>query len=236
MFGVAAQYARGRLLGVERQRFEDHLVFCPACSQSVLDLTHADRERRTKLFSFTEEYVQRLTEGDKMTERHFVDYFSPLVHMKLKRSMWGCQDLEDLRQEVFLRVFKSLRNGPGLRHAERLGAFVVGVCRNVVLEYRPRPKLEQWCDHLPEPRDPAPNVEWKLLTGETLQEIESVLGELPAIDRYLLRALFLEDRDKDEVCRELGIKRSSLKLRLFRAKQRFRQIRSKRRGRDGSAE
>ena len=37
----------------------------------------------------------------------------------------------------------------------------------------------------------------------------------------LLKAVFLEERDRDEVCREFGVDREYLRVLLFRAKQEF---------------
>lgn len=58
---------------------------------------------------FTSEYVQRLTGGDSEIERHFTNYFSELLQIKLRRSLRSSQSIEDIRQETFLRVFSALR-------------------------------------------------------------------------------------------------------------------------------
>ena len=46
---------------------------------------------------------------------------------------------------------------------------------------------------------------------------------LPQKDRELIRWLFLEDRPKDDVCRELNIDRDYLRVLFHRAKKRFRE-------------
>src|SRR6202008_1838581 len=81
-----------------------------------------ERPRSLEFFPFDAGYVRRLTEGDAETERHFVCYFSPLLLIKLRQRLRSHEQLEDLRQEVFLRVFRSLRQGTGLHCPERLGA------------------------------------------------------------------------------------------------------------------
>ena len=58
--------------------------------------------------------LRQLTEGDPETERHFVDYFSVLLRAKLRSRLRCIQDVEDLKQEVFLRVLQFLRNGPSI--------------------------------------------------------------------------------------------------------------------------
>ena len=53
------------------------------------------------------------------------------------------------------------------------------------------------------------------------KQVQWVLAKLPAKDRKLLKAVFFEQRDKDEVCFELGVSREYLRVLLHRAKQQF---------------
>ena len=189
-------------------------------------------ERRPSLefFLFDGEYVRRLTEGDAETERHFVGYFSPLLLIKLKQRLRWHDDLEDLRQEVFLRVLRSLRHGQGLERPECLGAYVHSICHYVVQEYlRAKRKSEQWDERVREPRDPGAGIERELVTEEKSRQMRSLIDEMSPKDRFLIRAIFLEERDKDAVCREQGVGRDYLRVLLHRAKKRFRQLLEKRR-------
>jgi len=112
-----------------------------------------------ELFPFDAGYVRRLTEGDADTERHFVCYFSPLLLIKLKQRLRSREQLEDLRQEVFLRVFRSLRQGTGLQRPECLGAYVHSICKNVVLEYlREESKPKHVDKRVEEQRDQGASV------------------------------------------------------------------------------
>jgi len=186
---------------------------------------HTPERSKADFFAFNEEYLRRLKEGEEATERHFVVYFSPLVLMKLKQRLRNREELEDLRQDVFLRVFQSLRKGPGLRRAECLGAYVHSICANVVLEYlRRRGRTVQWSEDMPEPRDRAMSIEYKLVTDEVKEEISKVLDEMSPRDRYVLRAILLEERDKDSVCRELGVTQGYIRVLLCRALVRFKRI------------
>lgn len=176
-------------------------------------------------FAFDEQYLQALVAGDPDTECHFVAYFSGLLRAKLQIRLRSAQDVEDLRQEVFLRVLQSLRSGPGLQHPGKLGAFVHAVCNNVVFEYlRSRSRMEQWDDTTPEPRDQGSGTEHALLSEEAREQVRSVLNELPSRDRGLLRAVFLEEREKDAVCREYGVQREYLRVLLHRARRRLRDV------------
>jgi RNA polymerase sigma-70 factor (ECF subfamily) len=68
------------------------------------------------------------------------------------------------------------------------------------------------------------------ISDDTRALVRDVLDGLNERDRGLLRAVFLEDRDKDEVCSELGVDRDYLRVLLHRAKGSFRVVYSKRTG------
>ena len=110
-----------------------------------------------ELYSFSSQYVQKLTDGDSDVERHFVEYFSSLLFAKLRFHLRSGQEVQELRQEVFLRVLRALRQGDGLQKPERLGAYVNSVCNNVLLEYfRQRSRSSSLTNTLRNPRTCGP--------------------------------------------------------------------------------
>ena len=172
---------------------------------------------------FNESYLERLCSGDFRTESHFVAYFSELIQLKLRSRVKSPQTMEDLRQETFARVFATLRSQGKLRQPERLGAFVNSVCNNVLLEHyrsasRENPIEEEEGANLP---DPSLDVVAILSHKEMEQKVRQVLDGLSERDRRLLREVFLEERDKDAVCRDFGVDRDYLRVLLHRAKQAF---------------
>jgi len=175
-----------------------------------------------ELFAFTREYVERLREGDPPTELHFVTYFDQLLRIKLRARMLASETVEDLRQETYIRVFVKLR-ADGIRQPERLGAFVNSTCNNILMEfYRSSSRTSPWDDSYLEMPDHAVDTEGFLITKQMKERVRQVIGELPKKDRDLLRALFLEEKDKDEVCRQFGVDRDYFRVLLHRAKDKFR--------------
>ncbi len=67
-----------------------------------------------------------------------------------------------------------------------------------------------------------------VISHDTRDAVREVLDGLKERDRGLLRAVFLEERDKDEVCREMGVDREYLRVLLHRAKGAFRELYSRR--------
>jgi RNA polymerase sigma-70 factor, ECF subfamily len=176
-----------------------------------------------ELYTFDDAYVARLRAGDRFTEEHFLRYFGALLQIKLRGRLRSQQGIDDVRQDVYLRVFRTIRSAEGLRDGRKLGAFVFGVCNNTLHEHlRANGRTEALGAEHEQVADDAEDVETALLSGEKGARVLRVLDRLPAKDQDLLTALFLKERDKDEVCRAFGVDRNYLRVLLHRAKERFR--------------
>ncbi|HXH41587.1 MAG TPA: sigma-70 family RNA polymerase sigma factor [Thermoanaerobaculia bacterium] len=176
-----------------------------------------------ELFAFDDDYVRRLREGDRWTEEHFLSYFQQLLLIKLRRRLPSLQAIEDVRQEVFVRVFRTLRAPDGgLRDGRKLGAYVNTVCNNVLLEqYRQKNRTEPLLDvHLEVTT--SEDVEQAMVGAQERERVRRVIGELPKRDADILQALFLDERSNDDVCHAFGVERGYLRVLLHRAKEKFR--------------
>ncbi len=174
--------------------------------------------------SFNEDYVQRLAEGDSETGDHFAAYFGNTLFLKLRVRLRSLQMIEDVSQETLARVLKILRKGGGVKSPERFGAFVNGVCDNVLREFRRLDgREEQWDDHVEEPIDPREDPDAGLVNADMKRIIVDVFAVLPAKDKKILQAIFLDELDKTEVCRMFHVDPNYLRVLVHRAKDHFRQ-------------
>jgi RNA polymerase sigma-70 factor (ECF subfamily) len=187
-----------------------------------------------EFFNFDKAYVERLRDGDPSTEEHFVAYFEQLLRIKLRSRMLPSDKIEDLRQETFIRVIANLRKDGGIRQPERFGAFVNSICNHVLQEfYRINAKNQPLEDAHMEIPDKVLDLEGMLVTKQSAEQVRRILDAMPKRDRELLRAIFLEEKEKDTVCRDLGVDREYLRVLVHRAKDKFKAIYEK--GRMGVA-
>ena len=160
---------------------------------------------------------------DPDTERHFAQYFGDLLTLKLRSRLRSAALVEDAKQETFVRVLTTLKKKNGLATPETLGAFVNAVCNNVLLEmYRAGARTSPLEDGI-DPPDERHSVETTIVRDEERERVREALASLPAKERELLNALFFEEQDKDALCASLNIDRGYLRVRLHRAKARFRE-------------
>lgn len=173
-------------------------------------------------YPFDADYLRLLAEGDASVSEHFTAYFGKLLLLKLRTRVRSVTAIDDIRQETFLRVFRTLREKGGLRHPERLGAFVNSVCNNVMFEsFRADARFSPLPEDEAEPEDKNYNLHEELVSEERKQAVQQVLDRLAPVDRDILRMLFYEDADKQEICRVMGVDRNYLRVLLFRARLHF---------------
>ena len=173
--------------------------------------------------SFDAAYIERLCAGDRETQDHFVGYFTTLLRLKLRSRLQSPQAVEDVCQETFARVLGVLRKDGGLRQPERFGAFVNTVCNHVLFEHYRSSRGNESLDEegRPELPDQAAGVLDIVAARQMKDKVREILLGLPVRDSLLLKAVFLDERDRDEVCKEFGVDRDYLRVLLHRAKHEF---------------
>jgi RNA polymerase sigma-70 factor, ECF subfamily len=176
-------------------------------------------------FAFDDDYVRRLREGDRVTEEHFTEYFGQLLKLKLRRRLRSSSDIDDVIQEVYLRVLKGLREGDGVRDGRKLGAYVLGVCNHVVQEFeRKRHDHSDINDEpIPSPQD-DPFEDFRTKRNKELAiEMLAWLKRENKRDAGIMLDLFIKELDKEKVCRDWGITRDYLRVVVHRALKKFRE-------------
>ena len=180
-------------------------------------------EPALQFHTFDATYIDNLRSGDLPTQTHFVGYFTELLHLKLRSRLQSREAIEDIRQETFARVLTTIRKEGALRQPDRLGAFVNTVCNNVLLEHYRSSSRSQSLDEEGQPEIPAIGTDALgiVMTRQLKGKVREILLEMPDRDRALLKAVFLDEKDRDEVCREFSVDREYLRVLVFRAKQEF---------------
>ena len=112
-----------------------------------------------------------------------------------------------------------------MRSAEGLGSFVNSICNNVLQEYyrssaRTVPQDENPLD----PPDTSIDLDGMLVAKQAREQVRHALSMLSEKDSRLLRALFFEEKTKDEICSDFGVDRDYLRVLLHSAKQSFRAL------------
>jgi RNA polymerase sigma factor (sigma-70 family) len=159
--------------------------------------------------------------GMEVAPEHDIEQFRPKVRFRIAHHLgFACPDLDDLVQDCLTRLLLALRERK-VRDPEALAAFLNGICRNVILEYRRRRARGDLAEEIPEQAD-------KRLSGasqfELREAIAQGMGQLSARDREILRAFYIEEKPKEQIQAQWGLTYDQFRVVLCRAKERFRAI------------
>ena len=217
-----------------RYEWKGYCPFVSACfsGQRMAKEWNMAAATQLELLAFDGAYLSALHQGDPETERHFVEYFRPLIRAKLRRYLRAPELIEEATQETFMRVVAIVQAKNGVRHPERFGAFVHAVCRNVALEiWRAEQRFVPIDDAGSEQMETDARKDRPFRSPHELAEadeakmrVRQVLAELSEIDRRLLEAVFLDEEDRAQLCSRLGLSRGHLRVLLHRASVRFRTL------------
>jgi RNA polymerase sigma-70 factor, ECF subfamily len=158
--------------------------------------------------------------GVDLSEADFRSLRQKLV-FKIRFHVGGfCPDVEDLVQESLARFVNALNEG-AIQRPERAGAFLNGICNNVIREYRRRVRREPLYDST---THGEPSVDAEADRAVLGSELRTALLELLPRDAAILREFYLEQKSKEEICWSRGLTDAQFRVILFRAKERFRSI------------
>ena len=135
------------------------------------------------------------------------------------------EDADDIKQETFLKAYQAIHT---FRSESSLQTWLLKICGNLC-----RDRVKSWDRRkviydstLRDENAPADaeTADPRLITerAETISTIHKVLGGMPAAQREILILHEIEDLDYEEIAGILGCSRTSVKLRIFRARRALR--------------
>lgn len=130
---------------------------------------------------------------------------------------------EDLSQEVFLRMFLHLGK---FREESSVRTWALSIARNVFLTYakRKRPVLLEEQDWEPAPDLNSNQPEEEALKKEQAQEVRRCLMCLGEQERTVLLLRDFQELSYEEIAKIMGLKAEVVKSRIYRSRQKFREI------------
>ena len=172
------------------------------------------------------EVIKRAQKGDSAAFNEIVLVYRKRILGKISRLIARSEDVEDVAQEVFLRLYFSLDQ---LRTAEVFEPWLYRLTVNAAYDHlrKQRRRQEYRLSDLSEQQimmaDAAAggkvekDEQYKKKTREF---VDSLLSEVSESDRVLLMMKEVEGLSLKEIEKIYDVKENALKVRLFRARQR----------------
>lgn len=174
------------------------------------------------------ELIKEISNGNTVAFSGLVDNYKDLVYTLSIRMLGNREDAEEVSQDVFIKVFTSLRNFKG---DSKLSTWIYRIAYNACLDRLKKNKKERMrveVDHL---KSVAFSVMDNALDRMVLEErtalINSCLAKLPAEDATILTLFYFEEKNLLEMEKILDLSANTIKVRLFRARKKLAAIMEK---------
>ncbi len=187
------------------------------------------------------ELVKRCREGDNSAWADLVGAYTRKIYNLCYRFTGRSQDAEDLTQEVFIKVFQTLRSYDPVQ-----GAFLTWlnrVARNHLVDHYRRTKKDRLTSSLDEELTTLaekPSAEQgpggRIASREAKEQLQVALNQLSPDLREAVILRDLHDFDYQEIAQILGVPEGTVKSRINRGRLELASVLKRMEGMRGTAE
>lgn len=161
--------------------------------------------------------ARRCVEGDPAAHRELFQSMSRRVHATLYRLFGTNHQIDDLIQDAFLQVFRSLDR---YRGEASLATWVDRcVVRVAYAEFRGRRRRAGFLEVVPELASDEPSAEARLAARDAVRRLYAILDRLDADHRVAFVLHAIDGRPMDEVARLTEASLPATKSRVLRARR-----------------
>jgi RNA polymerase sigma-70 factor (ECF subfamily) len=172
---------------------------------------------RAKSASHKDEFelARRCVAGEPSAQREFFQRERRRVHAILFRILGSNAEIEDLIQEAFIEIFRSM---PGFRGEASLGTWLDRIVVRIAFAHLRRRKVDTV--HLavvPDLPSAEPRADERLMTRQAAARLYDVLDRVPAAQRVAFTLHVIDGRPLKDVAAAMTATVVATKVRVWRA-------------------
>ena len=165
--------------------------------------------------------IERCRAGDDVAFGELVDRYKNLVYAVIYRMVSDRTQVDDLAQEVFLKVHRGL---PYFRGDARLSTWIYRIVQNVCSAARAVRRAEVPIGEGDRPDREPGSSDAAFAELELRDRLEKAIAQLPDNYRLLIAAHYVDGVQYEALAEALNIPLGTVKTHLYRAKRRLREL------------
>lgn len=170
-------------------------------------------------------YITKIIKGDTKSFAVLVDRYKDLVFTLALRLLKNKEEAEDVSQDIFIRVYKSLNKFKGdSKFSTWIYRITYNSCLDTLKKYKQEYQIVPLDDYTGHQAIILENAFDALAEKEQKQIIEDCLHRLPNEDSFLLTLYYFEEQSLDEISKILGLTANNVKVKLFRSRKKLTSI------------
>lgn len=166
--------------------------------------------------------ISNILEGNTNAFAQLVDRYKDLVFTLSLRMLRNREEAEEVSQDTFIKVFKSLNKFKG---KSKFSTWIYRVAYNTCLDRLKKIKreyhvvaIDEFTEHQVKTLD---NALEKMEQDEHKQKIQDCLDLLPGEDSFLLTLFYFEEQSLEEIAKVIGITANNVKVKLYRSRKKL---------------
>jgi len=170
-------------------------------------------------------YINLIIEGNTNAFNILVDRYKDLVFSLALKMVKNREEAEEVAQDTFIKVFKSLSKFKG---DSKFSTWIYKVTYNTCLDRLKKQKREQQVVSIDEFNTnqikSIDNALDKMENEEREKAIQDCIQFLPADDAFLLTLFYFEEQSLEEIAKVIGLTANNVKVKLFRSRKKLTSI------------
>ena len=170
-------------------------------------------------------YINLIIEGDINAFNILVDRYKDLVFSLALKMVKNREEAEEVAQDAFIKVFKSLSQFKG---DSKFSTWIYKVTYNTCLDRLKKQKREQQVVSIDEFNTnqikSIDNALDKMENEEREKAIQDCIQLLPADDAFLLTLFYFDEQSLEEIAKVIGLTANNVKVKLFRSRKKLTSI------------
>ncbi len=167
-------------------------------------------------------YIEKVLAGDTKSFAVLVDRYRDLVFTLALRMLKNREEAEEVAQDTFIKVFKSLSKFKG---EAKFSTWIYRITYNSCLDALKKYKQEYQKDTIDEFTErqlaTLDNAFEILADKEQSQIIEACLRKLPEEESFLLTLYYFDEQSIAEIAKIVAISEANVKVKLFRSRKKL---------------
>ncbi len=167
-------------------------------------------------------YINLIIEGNSNAFSVLVDRYKDLVFSLALKMVKNREEAEEVAQDTFIKVFKSLSKFKG---DSKFSTWIYKVAYNTCLDRLKKNKREQQVVSIDEFNSnqikSLDNALDLMEDEERNQTIQHCINLLPSDDAFLLTLFYFEEQSLEEIAKVIGLTANNVKVKLFRSRKKL---------------
>lgn len=167
-------------------------------------------------------YINLILKGDANAFSVIVDRYKDLVFTLTIRMLKNREEAEEVSQDTFIKVFKSLNRFKG---DSKFSTWIYKIAYNTSLDRLKKNKkhsndvaIDEFTEHELNTID---NALVNLENKEREKTIQDCIALLPSDDSFLITLYYFEDQSLEEMSQAMGLTPNNVKVKLFRSRKKL---------------